>query len=214
MSEIPAADGTVPEGTVPDSTVPEGTGRTVNDPIHDGIGTYDVVVLVEHEVDATDAAKIHGLHDEIADQVVYHVLIPLEDAAARIEAAMGSLGAGEMLAGPAMVPEVDLEALRAEYQEQADQELTTSLRALGATNAQVHGTVITEPPVEALEAKVREVDAREAIVLTRPHVVAEFFHLDWTSRARRRLGVPVLHLLEAETFNEQASGGGEGITGV
>ena len=50
-------------------------------------------------------------------------------------------------------------------------------------------------------------------MLTRPHVVAEFFHVDWTSRARRKLGVPVLHLLEHENFDEQA-GGGEGVTGV
>ena len=71
----------------------------------------------------------------------------------------------------------------------------------------------SEPPVDALVDKVNEVDAREVIVLTRPHVVAEFFHLDWTSRARRKLGVPVLHLLEHETFDEQA-GGGEGITGA
>ena len=33
------------------------------------------------------------------------------------------------------------------------------------------------------------------------------------SRARRRIGVPVLHLLERETFDEQA-GGGEGVTGL
>ena len=46
----------------------------------------------------------------------------------------------------------------------------------------------------------------EAIVLTRPHVVAEFFHLDWTSQARRKLGVPVLHLLEHQNFDEQAEG--------
>ena len=51
-----------------------------------------------------------------------------------------------------------------------------------------------------------EVDGREAIVLTRPHVVAEFFHLDWTSQARRKLGVPVLHLLEHQNFDEQAEG--------
>ena len=49
-----------------------------------------------------------------------------------------------------------------------------------------------------------EVDGREAIILTRPHVVAEFFHVDWTSRARRKIGVPVLHLLEHENFDEQA----------
>ena len=49
--------------------------------------------------------------------------------------------------------------------------------------------------------------ASEAIVLTRPHVVAEFFHLDWTSKARRRIGVPVLHLLEHETFAGQGESG-------
>ena len=43
-------------------------------------------------------------------------------------------------------------------------------------------------------------------------MVSEFFHLDWTSRARRKIGVPVLHLLEHENFDEQA-GGGEGVTG-
>ena len=60
-----------------------------------------------------------------------------------------------------------------------------------------------------------EVDGREAIILTRPHIVSEFFHLDWTSKARRRLGVPILHLLEHENFDEQAEGyGGEGVTGL
>ena len=68
--------------------------------------------------------------------------------------------------------------------------------------------------VDALTDKVTEVGAREAIILTRPHVVAEFFHVDWTSRARRKLGVPVLHLLEHENFDEQAGGTGEGITGL
>ena len=67
-------------------------------------------------------------------------------------------------------------------------------------------------PIHALVAKVAEVDAREAIILTRPHVVSEFFHVDWSSKARRKLGVPVLHLLEHETFDEQA-GEGEGICG-
>lgn len=190
------------------------TGNTPNERIDDGVGTYDVVVLAEHDVTATDAAQIHGLHEEIEDDVVYHVLIPLEDASARIEASMGSLGAGEMLAAPSMVTDVDLEAVRKECQERADHELATSLASLTSTGARATGTVVTEAPIDALEAKVAEVDGREAIILTRPHVVAEFFHLDWTSRARRKIGVPVLHLLEHETIEEQSAGGGEGITGV
>jgi hypothetical protein len=79
--------------------------------------------------------------------------------------------------------------------------------------ADVVGEVVSADPIDALTAKVTEVNAAEAIILTRPHVVSEFFHLDWTSRARRKLGVPVLHLLEHETFDEQA-GGGEGVTGL
>ena len=74
--------------------------------------------------------------------------------------------------------------------------------------------MVSAPPIEALATAVAEVDGREAIILTRPHVVAEFFHVDWTSRARRKLGVPVLHLLEHENFDEQAGGTGEGITGL
>ena len=45
---------------------------------------------------------------------------------------------------------------------------------------------------------------------TPPEAVAEFFGVDWTSRARRHLDVPVLHLLKHETFAEQADGAGEG----
>ncbi|HET9423112.1 MAG TPA: hypothetical protein VFO49_18380 [Nocardioides sp.] len=191
------------------------TDDTRNDDITDGIGDYHVVLLVEQELAAIDAAQVRALHDEIEDRVVYHVLIPLEDAAARIEASMGSLSAGEMLASPAMtMRDVDLDAVRKDCKDRSDRELKVTVAALEATGATIgSGTVIAEPPIDALAAKVTEVDGREAIILTRSHVVAEFFHLDWTSRARRKIGVPVLHLLEHENFDEQA-GGGEGITGV
>jgi hypothetical protein len=65
--------------------------------------------------------------------------------------------------------------------------------------------------VDALAAAIKRVDGREAIVLTRPHVVAEFFHVDWAAQARRHLDIPVLHLLEGESFDDQA-GEGEGAS--
>ena len=182
--------------------------------IHDGSGTYDVVLLVEQAMTPADAAQVRSLHQEIADEVVYHVLLPLEDAAARIEASLGTLGAGDLMATPALaMSDIDIESVRRECQEHSSAELESTLRAIRDTGARVHGKVTGEPPVDALAAMVSEVDAREAIVLTRPHVVAEFFHVDWTSRARRRLGVPVLHLIEHENFDEQSSGGGEGVHG-
>ena len=60
---------------------------------------------------------------------------------------------------------------------------------------------------------VADQQAAEVIVMTRPHNVSELFHRDWTSRARRRLGVPLLHLLEHEPLDIEA-GYGQGITGM
>lgn len=190
-------------------------GAHAGDSIHDGQGTYDVVLLVEQALSQADAAQVRSLHAEIEDAVVYHVLLPLEDAAARIEASLGTLGAGDLMAAPALaMNDVDIEALRRECEESSSSELEQTLKALHAAGARATGKVTSEPPVDALAALVGSVDAREAIILTRPHVVAEFFHVDWTSRARRKLGVPVLHLIEHENFDEQASGQGEGVSGL
>jgi hypothetical protein len=177
---------------------------------------YDVVLLVEQALTPQDAAQVHSLHEGLDEPVTYHVLIPLEDAAARIESAMGTLTAGDMLASPTMpMSEVDLEAVRHDCEQRSGSDLEQTLEALRASGATAVGQVVGDPPIEALAAKVAEVDGREAIILTRPHVVAEFFHVDWTSKARRRLGVPILHLLEHENFDEQAEGyGSEGVTGV
>jgi hypothetical protein len=193
----------------------ENTDSTHDDSIHDGAGTYDVVLLVEQALTSVDAEQVRSLHSEIEDPVVYHVLLPLEDAAARIEASLGTLGAGDLMAAPALaMNDVDIEKLRRECEENSSSDLQRTLTALAAVGAKATGKVTSEPPVEALAALVAAVDAREAIILTRPHVVAEFFHVDWTSRARRKLGVPVLHLIEHENFDEQASGSGEGVSGV
>jgi hypothetical protein len=178
--------------------------------------TYDVVLLIEQPLSTGDAAQVRSLHTEVEEPVRYHVLLPVEDAAARVESAMGSIAASEVLASPALVMDAEeQQALQRELLARARQECTDCVSRLKRTGADVTGEVVSEDPVDALVAKVAEVGAAEVIVMTRPHVVAEFFHLDWTSRARRKLGVPVLHLLEHENFDEQAEHyGGEGITGL
>lgn len=169
---------------------------------------YDVVLLVEQKLTSQDALQVRSLHEGLEDPVTYHVLLPLDDAAARVEASLGSLSGGELLASPGLpMADVDLEAVREDASVRSQEELTASVAALEAAGATVASSaVVTGSPVDELAAKVAAVDGREAIVLTEPHVVAEFFHLDWTSQARRKLGVPVLHLLEHQTFDEQAEG--------
>jgi hypothetical protein len=175
---------------------------------------YDVVLLVEQALTAQDAQQVRSLHEEIEDPVLYHVLVPVEDSAARIESGMGTLATGEVLSAPTLLSDPEsLESLRNDLLDVARDAVKASVAAIEAAGGRATGELVTVDPIQGLASKVAEVDAREAIILTRPHVVSEFFHLDWTSRARRKLGVPVLHLLERETFDEQA-GEGEGISGI
>lgn len=176
--------------------------------------TYDVVLLVEQALSDLDARQVRSLHEDVPDPVRYHLLLPVEDAAARVESAMGALATGDALvAPPMMLDQEDVAEIQRELLDDARAEVKQSVASLERAGATVTGDSVTADPIDALAAKVKEVGAAEVIVLTRPHVVAEFFHLDWTSRARRKLGVPVLHLLEHESFDEQA-GGGEGISGA
>ena len=177
--------------------------------------TYDVVLLVEQTLSAADARQVRSLHESLEQPVTYHVLVPMEDAAARVEAAMGTLGAGELTVSPALVmDEGDLAEVRRDCEDRSKRDLAQTLATLTEAGADAEGQVISDPPIEALATAVLDTGAQEAIILTRPHVVAEFFHVDWTSKARRKLGVPVLHLLEHENFDEQSGGTGEGITGL
>lgn len=178
--------------------------------------TYTVVLLVEQALTAADATQVRSLHESLDDpdqHVRYVVLLPVEDAAARIEAAMGAIG-GDTMNAPRMPMDPEaVETVREESERESSRALAATLAALRAAGATAEGRTVDDDPIHALAETVTEMDGREAIILTRPHVVAEFFHMDWTSRARRKIGVPVLHLLEHENFDEQA-GPGEGVTGL
>ncbi|HEY6737976.1 MAG TPA: hypothetical protein VI076_03935 [Actinopolymorphaceae bacterium] len=126
-----------------------------------------------------------------------HVLLPVEDASARVESALGSIAASEVLATSSLnFPDVDLAQIQREILERSRAALTKSVEALRNHGCDAHGEVTSADPIDALTTAARERNAREVVILTRPHVVAEFFHVDWTSKARRRIGVPCLHLIE------------------
>jgi hypothetical protein len=175
---------------------------------------YDVVLLIEKAISKADAAQVAGLHESLDEPVRYHVILPCEDAASRIETALGSIAASEVLATSAMsYPEMDLDELQREIRGEAQKELDSTVRYIQACGHDVTGEVSSQDPIVALASAVNTRSASEVIILTRPHLVSEFFHLDWTSKARRKIGVPCLHLLEHENFDEQA-GQGEGVSGM
>jgi hypothetical protein len=175
---------------------------------------YDVVLLVEQELTEPDAKRVVELHEQRHETVRYHVIIPCENAAAGVEASLSALGGADLYVtgGGLPVGAADLQPELTEAQQEAQREAQRSiddeartrldrslkrLQVLDQQSIQADGIITHEPPVDALIEQVKRVGGEEVIVLTRPHVVAEFFHVDWSAQARRHLGVPVLHLLEA-----------------
>jgi len=177
---------------------------------------YDVVLLIEQELSALDAGQVLALHEQLeneAEHVTYHVLLPVEDASSRVHAALGSIARYEMIPPSESMSPDALSRLDAELVAEAQAGLQRSLDLLRAGGHQAAGELTHGDPIGALVRVSNENDAAEALVLTGPHAVRDFLHTDWASRARRSLGIPILHLLEHETFDEQ-SGGGEGISGM
>uniref|UniRef100_A0AAU3GNP4 Indole-3-glycerol phosphate synthase n=1 Tax=Streptomyces sp. NBC_01401 TaxID=2903854 RepID=A0AAU3GNP4_9ACTN len=81
-----------------------------------------------------------------------------------------------------------------EAREPAEMALEYSLRELREAGSEAIGQVIEDHPLDKLKTVVEDSGADEVIVLTAPHYVEEFFHRDWASRARHKVGVPVLKL--------------------
>lgn len=175
---------------------------------------YHVIVLAEQAMTPGDAAEVVSLHDGIEEERRYHVLIPCENAAARVETALGALAASEVLAAPPVVADdMDAEKAQEQIDALAETDVGVSMLALRELGHRVTGEFSSEDPIDALDRVASEQGAAEVIVMTRPHVVREFLHVDWTSKARRRLGVPILHLVEHEPLDAE-SGTGEGVTGM
>jgi hypothetical protein len=174
---------------------------------------YTVIILAEQQLSAGDANEVTSLHDAIEDARRYHVLIPCENAALQVETALGSFAATDVSGPPPAPVDADVEDVQGVIDSNAESDVRASVQAIQATGHDADGSYTSGDPIAALETVAREHHADEVIVMTRPHIVAEFFHTDWSSRARRRLGVPVLHLIEHEPLDAEA-GGGEGVTGM
>jgi nucleotide-binding universal stress UspA family protein len=162
---------------------------------------YNVALLVERQLIDIDADQILALHEGVDDDVTYHMLMPVDSSPASLSASMTAFGGAQFvpLEEPASFTRIEDELRR-----DAQQELDGSAALLKTRGQAVTTKLVEYDPIDALVELVKEQACDEVIILTEPHVVREFLHVDWTSRARRKLDVPTLHLLEHLTFEEQA----------
>ena len=82
----------------------------------------------------------------------------------------------------------------------AFRELTSHAPDPSQERAQAAETLVDGGAVSGLVTKVRETGAAQAVVITRPHAVADTFHTDWANKAQDQLGLPVLHLYAGSGF--------------
>ena len=162
---------------------------------------YDVTLLIERQLTDLDADQVIALHEGLDDTVRYHLLLPVDTSASMLASSMSALGGGQIMT----IADADVIAdVQNELSSAGQAELDASATLLTARGQQVTTSLTEDDPIDALAELVATTSSSEAIIFTEPHVVREFLHLDWTSRAKRKLDVPTLHLLEHVPFSAQA----------
>ncbi|MFE5333158.1 indole-3-glycerol phosphate synthase [Embleya sp. NPDC056575] len=148
---------------------------------------FTSVLMVEQPLSAADVDLVTTLHD---DTMSFVVLLQPRGAEDRLLRAIDDVALGELQQAvhESDEPEGE-EALRP-----AALALQHSLRSLRDAGSEAVGQLVEGHPLDLLRSVVEQTNADEVIVLTAPHLVEEFFHRDWASRARHKVGVPVLKL--------------------
>lgn len=145
--------------------------------------------MIEKPLTSVDVEFVTTLHgDETVSFIV--LMQPRGDQADLLLRAIDDVAMGELKEARREGDEPEGNAAR----RPAEAALEHSLKALRDAGCEAVGQVVEDHPLNKMKAVVDESDADEVIVLTAPHYVEEFFHRDWASRARHKVGVPVLKL--------------------
>lgn len=159
--------------------------------------TESIIILTEETLGSVDAENIADLYSP-DDDVELVLLVPADTKRNLLVDVVDQL---TMLDLPGALRELrsknpDQTSVRAN----AEHVLAESLAALAGQLAPVSGKVVDGDAVASLVAEVDARDARQAVVITRPHAVADTFHQDWANQAQHKLGLPVLHLYAGSGF--------------
>ncbi|HET7415923.1 MAG TPA: hypothetical protein VFI97_09535 [Arthrobacter sp.] len=158
--------------------------------------TDSIVVLTEEPLVGADVQNLQSFHEGM--DRTFFLLVPGDTERHLIVDFLDQLSllhVGKAFRDlAARQPDTDQRRL------QADATLKVSLEAMQSAGLKAEGAVAGSNPVHSLVEKVQQLDAREAIVITRPHAVEDTFHTDWASKAQDELGLPVLHLYSGSGY--------------
>lgn len=150
---------------------------------------FKTVLMIEKALSEADVELVTTLHGE--EKVSFVVLMQPRGKQDELLRALDDVALGHLDKAVHEHDEVTGPAVAAES-------LEHSLRHLRESGAEAVGQVVQQEPLDTLRSVVEETGADEVLVLTAPHFVEEFFHRDWASKARHKVGVPVLKLFASE----------------
>lgn len=166
---------------------------------------FTSVLMIEKPLSSVDVEFVTTLHG--TEDVAFILLMqPRGDQADALLRAIDDVAFGELREAGREGDEPE----GAEARGPAEMALAHSLSVLRAAGRQATGVVVENHPLDHLKSVVEESAADEVIVLTEPHYVEEFFHRDWASRARHKVGVPVLKLFAHGVEDDEGAGEGGG----
>ncbi|MFD0569772.1 indole-3-glycerol phosphate synthase [Kitasatospora gansuensis] len=151
---------------------------------------FKTVLMIEKALSDADVELVTTLHGE--EKVSFVVLMQPRGKQDELLRALDDVALGHL---DKAVHEHD----ETEHPTLASESLEHSLRHLREAGAEAVGELVEEHPLDKLRAVVEATGADEVLVLTSPHFVEEFFHRDWASRARHKVGVPVLKLFASDS---------------
>jgi hypothetical protein len=156
-----------------------------------------VLVLTESALTPADVQHLLDIYrdpdgDGQPDPVAFRVFVPEAGRQHFLTRLLDHLGMADLAGAWADIIGKDKDEVAVAFEAASVRD--QSVAALSATGIPTTGEVITGDPPAQLEAAVAAGNVREIAVFTWPHPVEDTFHLDWATRARERLSVPVLHL--------------------
>ncbi|MDR1187280.1 MAG: hypothetical protein LBK95_07475 [Bifidobacteriaceae bacterium] len=149
--------------------------------------------MADTELEPSDVSQLVGLYGK---GTAVQLLVPATDSEPRLRAAMDHLALGELSDAWSTLRGHDPDAASLQ---RASVILRESLAELRAAGLSADGEVIPGDPIAALVQTIASTKAAAAVFVTRPHLVSDALHEDWSSKAWHALGVPVIHFYSGTT---------------
>jgi hypothetical protein len=154
-------------------------------------GVFTTVLLTEKALSAHDIERFAHLHDP--EPVHIHVVVPAHDDRSDLAETIDDMARTDFSDA---FHDADAGRSEEDLATSAHGEVEASVAGLRAAGvAEVDGEVSAQHPVDRVIALVGELDADEVVVLTEPHLLADWTRRDWASRLRHVLDKPVLHVV-------------------